>query len=85
MGLKHFLESIEHKFEPGGKYERWYSLYEAVATIAYTPGSTTQTSTHAKDNIDLNYLSKSIFHIWVRFSFFDSIKLRRYKHIKENK
>ena len=61
MGLKYFLESIEHKFEPGGKYERSYSLYEAVATIAYTPGTTTQTSTHAKDNIDLKRIMIAVW------------------------
>ena len=38
MGLKRYLESIEHHFEPGGKHEKFYALYEAVATIFYTPG-----------------------------------------------
>lgn len=33
MGLKAFLEKIEPDFEPGGKYEKWYALYEAAATI----------------------------------------------------
>ena len=38
MGLKTFLEDIEPHFEPGGKHEKWYALYEAAATIFYTPG-----------------------------------------------
>ena len=33
MGLKKFLEDIEPHFEPGGKHEKWYALYEAAATI----------------------------------------------------
>ena len=41
MGLKHFLEKIEPQFLPGGKHERWYPLYEAVATVLYTPGTVT--------------------------------------------
>ena len=38
MGLKKFLEKIEPHFEPGGKLQRWYALYEAAATIFYTRG-----------------------------------------------
>ena len=33
MGLKAYLEKIEPNFEPGGKHEKWYALYEAAATI----------------------------------------------------
>ncbi|MDN7124662.1 NADH:ubiquinone reductase (Na(+)-transporting) subunit B [Pseudidiomarina terrestris] len=53
MGLKNYLERIEPDFEKGGKYEKWYALYEAVATILYTPGKVTKNSTHVKDNVDL--------------------------------
>lgn len=53
MGLKKFLEDIEPHFEPGGKHEKWYALYEAVATIFYTPGHVTKTGSHVRDNIDL--------------------------------
>ncbi|MCC2617900.1 NADH:ubiquinone reductase (Na(+)-transporting) subunit B [Aestuariibacter halophilus] len=53
MGLKAFLEKIEPDFEPGGKYEKWYALYEAAATIFYTPGKVNKSTTHVKDSIDL--------------------------------
>jgi Na+-transporting NADH:ubiquinone oxidoreductase subunit B len=53
MGLKAFLEKIEPDFEAGGKYEKWYALYEAAATIFYTPGTVTKSTTHVKDSIDL--------------------------------
>ncbi len=53
MGLKHYLESIEPNFEKGGKYEKWYALYEAAATILYTPGKVTKSTTHVRDAIDL--------------------------------
>ena len=43
MALKKFLEDIEHHFEPGGKHEKWFALYEAVATVFYTPGLITKT------------------------------------------
>lgn len=53
MGLKAYLEKIEPNFEAGGKYENWYALYEAAATIFYTPGTVNKAGTHVKDSIDL--------------------------------
>lgn len=53
MGLKAYLEKIEPNFEAGGKYEKWYALYEAAATVFYTPGTVTKSTTHVKDSIDL--------------------------------
>lgn len=53
MSLKKFLEDIEPHFEPGGKYEKWFALYEATATLLYTPGTVTKNSSHIRDSIDL--------------------------------
>lgn len=53
MSLKKFLEDIEPHFEPGGKHERWFALYEATATLLYTPGTVTKHSSHIRDSIDL--------------------------------
>jgi Na+-transporting NADH:ubiquinone oxidoreductase subunit B len=53
MGLKAYLEKIEPDFEPGGKYEKFYALYEAAATMFYTPGKVNKSTTHVKDSIDL--------------------------------
>ncbi|MFI0489696.1 MAG: NADH:ubiquinone reductase (Na(+)-transporting) subunit B [Yersinia sp. (in: enterobacteria)] len=53
MGLKNFLEKIEHHFETGGKLEKYYPLYEAAATIFYTQGKVTSGASHVRDAIDL--------------------------------
>lgn len=53
MSLKDFIERIEPQFEKGGKYEKWYALYEAAATIFYTPGKVNKGRTHVRDNLDL--------------------------------
>ena len=37
MGLRSYLDKIEHNFEKGGKHEKWYALYEAVDTFFYRP------------------------------------------------
>ena len=51
--LRHFFDHLEPHFEKGGKYEKWYALYEAVTTIFYTPGHVTSTTSHVRDNVDL--------------------------------
>ncbi|MBF5022311.1 NADH:ubiquinone oxidoreductase, partial [Acinetobacter baumannii] len=53
MGLKNLFEKVEHHFEPGGKYAKWYVLYEAVTTVFYTPGTVTRNGSHVRDTIDL--------------------------------
>ncbi|KJF78782.1 Na(+)-translocating NADH-quinone reductase subunit B [Morganella morganii] len=47
---------MEPHFEPGGKLQRWYALYEAAATIFYTPGTVTRGRSHVRDSIDLKRL-----------------------------
>ncbi|AWX14079.1 NADH:ubiquinone reductase (Na(+)-transporting) subunit B [Mergibacter septicus] len=53
MGLKHLFEKMEPAFLPGGKYEKFFAIYEATATIFYTPGSVTKNASHIRDAIDL--------------------------------
>ncbi|MEQ4627091.1 NADH:ubiquinone reductase (Na(+)-transporting) subunit B [Providencia manganoxydans] len=53
MGLKNLFEKNEHHFEPGGKLEKLYPLYEAVSTVFYTPGTVTKGRSHVRDTIDL--------------------------------
>src|SRR5690606_9015235 len=48
--------------EKGGKYEKWYALYEAVATILYTPGLVTKNGTHVRDSIDLKRI---MIFVWL--------------------
>ncbi|WP_371378173.1 NADH:ubiquinone reductase (Na(+)-transporting) subunit B [Thalassotalea aquiviva] len=53
MSLLKFIEKIEPHFEKGGKHEKWFALYEAVATGLFTPGYVTKGKTHIRDGIDL--------------------------------
>ena len=52
-----FLEKILHKneakFEKGGKLEKFYPLYETLATFAFTPKLTTKSGSHIRDAVDL--------------------------------
>jgi Na+-transporting NADH:ubiquinone oxidoreductase subunit B len=53
MSLRKMLDGIEPHFHKGGKWESWYTLYEAVDTIFYKPSDTTKTTSHVRDGIDL--------------------------------
>src|SRR6056297_1746164 len=61
MAIRQFLDGIEHHFEKGGKYERWYALYEAVDTIFYTPGKVTSTTSHVRDGLDLKRIMITVW------------------------
>jgi Na+-transporting NADH:ubiquinone oxidoreductase subunit B len=51
--LRAFLDRQAHHFERGGRYERFYPLWEAVDTFFYTPAAVTQTGAHVRDALDL--------------------------------
>lgn len=53
MGLRNILDKMEPEFHTGGKYEKWYALYEAVDTIFYRPSSVTKGGSHVRDAVDM--------------------------------
>ncbi len=61
MSLRKFLDKIEHHFEKGGRYEKWYALYEAVDTFFYRPGSVTRSTAHVRDGIDLKRMMITVW------------------------
>lgn len=61
MGLRSWLDSIEHHFHKGGKYEKFYALYEAVDTGLYRPGSVTKTTAHVRDGLDLKRMMITVW------------------------
>lgn len=61
MALRGFLDKIEHNFEKGGRYEKWYALYEAVDTFFYRPASVTRTTAHVRDGLDLKRMMITVW------------------------
>ena len=53
MGLRQWLDSIEPQFLKGGRYERYYALFEMIDTLLYTPKTVTQFAPHARVSLDL--------------------------------
>jgi Na+-transporting NADH:ubiquinone oxidoreductase subunit B len=53
VALRQFLDRLAPHFHEGGKYAKYYALYEAVDTIFYSPASVTRSAPHVRDGIDL--------------------------------
>ena len=53
MGLRNFFDRIEPSFTKGGKYERYFSIYEMVESFLYTPKTVTTAAPHARSYIDM--------------------------------
>ncbi len=51
--LRSLLDRIAPNFEKGGRFERWYPLWEAADTFFYTPHAVTRSSAHVRDAMDL--------------------------------
>jgi Na(+)-translocating NADH:ubiquinone oxidoreductase B subunit len=61
MGLRKMLDGMEPHFKPGGRYESWYALYEAVDTIFYSPAHVTRSSAHVRDGVDLKRIMITVW------------------------
>ena len=51
--LRRYLDSIEPLFIKGGRFEKFYAVYEMVDTFLYTPAEVTPHAPHARDALDI--------------------------------
>lgn len=61
MGIRQTLDNLEPHFHKGGKYEKFYPLYEAVDTIFYSPASVAKTASHVRDGVDLKRIMITVW------------------------
>lgn len=60
--LRRTLDSIHPHVTEGGKYQKFYALYEAVDTIFYSPGDVNRGRNHVRDGIDLK---RVMIYVWI--------------------
>ena len=65
MWLRDVLDNIEPHFDKGGRFEKFYSVYEMVDTIFYSPGHVTKTSAHVRDAVDMKRVMNTVW--WCAF------------------
>ncbi|MBO9474345.1 NADH:ubiquinone reductase (Na(+)-transporting) subunit B [Shimia sp. R10_1] len=53
MGLRSFFDRIEPNFTKGGKYEKFFPMYEMVESFLYTPKTVTTAAPHARSYVDM--------------------------------
>ncbi|MCT4557108.1 MAG: NADH:ubiquinone reductase (Na(+)-transporting) subunit B [Pelagimonas sp.] len=53
MGLRNFFDRIEPHFEKGGKWEKYFPVYEMVESFLYTPKTVTTAAPHARSYVDM--------------------------------
>lgn len=60
--LRRTLDSIHPHVTDGGKYQKFYALYEAVDTIFYSPADVNRGRNHVRDGIDLK---RVMIYVWI--------------------
>ncbi len=53
MGLRSFFDRIEPVFAPGGRYQKFFPIYEMVESFLYTPRTVTTAAPHARSYVDM--------------------------------
>jgi len=53
LGLRNFFDRIEPHFVKGGKWEKYFPVYEMVESFLYTPKTVTTAAPHARSYIDM--------------------------------
>ncbi len=53
MGLRAFFDRIEPNFVKGGRYERYFPVYEMFESMVYTPKTVTRVAPHARSYVDM--------------------------------
>ncbi len=61
MGLRRILDDVAPHFEKGGRFEKYYPLFEAVDTIFYTPNKVTVSEPHVRDGVDLKRIMITVW------------------------
>lgn len=51
--IRKYLDDIHPLFIKGGRFEKFYALYEMVDTFLYTPADVTPHAPHARDALDI--------------------------------
>ena len=62
MGLRKILDNVEHHFQEGGRFQKWFALFEVFDTFLYAPDSVTRSTSHVRDGVDLKRI---MITVWV--------------------
>ena len=61
MGLRKILDNVEHHFQEGGRFQKWFAVYEVFDTFLYAPNSVTKSTAHVRDGVDLKRIMITVW------------------------
>ena len=61
MGLRKILDNMEHHFQEGGRFQKWFALFEVFDTFLYAPDSVTRSTAHVRDGVDLKRIMITVW------------------------
>jgi Na+-transporting NADH:ubiquinone oxidoreductase subunit B len=61
VGLRKILDDLEHHFQEGGRFQKWFALYEVFDTFLYVPDSVTRSTAHVRDGVDLKRIMITVW------------------------
>lgn len=61
MALRKILDNLEHHFQEGGRFQKYFALYEVFDTFFYTPSSVTKSTAHVRDGVDLKRIMITVW------------------------
>jgi Na+-transporting NADH:ubiquinone oxidoreductase subunit B len=53
MSIRSYFSSIEPHFEKGGKFQKYYPIFEMIETIFFTSNTVTKAAPHARSFVDM--------------------------------
>ncbi|MBL57638.1 MAG: NADH:ubiquinone reductase (Na(+)-transporting) subunit B [Flavobacteriales bacterium] len=63
--LEKIVDKMEPNFEKGGKYEKWFPLFDGFATFLFTPKHTTKKGVHIRDAVDLKRTMNTVIQAMI--------------------
>lgn len=61
IGIRQTFDNLEPHFHKGGKFEKFYPLFEAADTLFYAPPSVAKTTAHVRDGVDLKRIMITVW------------------------
>jgi Na+-transporting NADH:ubiquinone oxidoreductase subunit B len=61
VGLRSLLDNIEHHFQEGGRFQKYYAIFEVFDTFLYAPDNVTRSTAHVRDGVDLKRIMITVW------------------------
>jgi Na+-transporting NADH:ubiquinone oxidoreductase subunit B len=61
VALRKILDNFEHHFQEGGRFQKYYALYEVFDTFLYSPADVTKSTAHVRDGVDLKRIMITVW------------------------